>query len=34
MELFETTRRDVDCEHDMFLPMPAYDTKGVKVVFK
>lgn len=34
MELFETTRRDVDCAHDMFLPMPAQDSKGVRVVFK
>jgi len=34
MELFETTRRDVDCAHDMFLPQPASDSTGVKVLFK
>ena len=33
-ELFETTRTDVDIQHDLFLPRPALGRKGVKVVFK
>jgi cytochrome P450 len=33
-ELFETTRRDVDIEHDCFLPQAAMDSKGVRVLFK
>jgi hypothetical protein len=33
-ELFETTRADVDIQHDHFLPRQALDRKGVRVVFK
>jgi hypothetical protein len=33
-ELFETTRADVDIQHDLFLPRHALDRKGVRVVFK
>jgi hypothetical protein len=33
-ELFETTRKDVDIQHDLFLPHPFAGSKGVKVVFK
>jgi hypothetical protein len=33
-ELFETTRADVDIQHDLFLPQPALDSKGVRVIFK
>ena len=34
MELFETTRRDVDPMHDFFIPFPALDSKGVRVMIK
>ncbi|KAF8858393.1 cytochrome P450 [Acephala macrosclerotiorum] len=33
-ELFETSRRDVDIQHDLFLPSAVLDSKGVRVVFK
>jgi len=33
-ELFETTRRDVDIQHDLFLPSAVLDSKGVRIVFK
>jgi hypothetical protein len=33
-ELFETTRADVDIQHDLFLPQHALDRKGVRVIFK
>jgi hypothetical protein len=33
-ELFETTRADVDVQHDLFLPQAALDSKGVRVIFK
>jgi hypothetical protein len=32
--LFETTRADVDIQHDLFLPQAALDSKGVRVIFK
>ncbi|KUJ12388.1 cytochrome P450 [Mollisia scopiformis] len=32
-KLFETTRRDVDLKHDLFLPSAELDSKGVRVVF-
>jgi hypothetical protein len=34
MELFGTTRRDVDSMHDFFIPFPALDTKGARVMIK
>lgn len=34
MELFDTTfERDVQVKHDMFLPQPSNESKGVRVVF-
>jgi hypothetical protein len=33
-ELFESSRLDVDAEHDYFLPQPSEESKGVKVLFK
>jgi hypothetical protein len=33
-ELFETTRVDVDIQHDLFAPRAAFDSKGVRVIFK
>lgn len=33
-ELFETTRRDVEFQHDLFSPHPALDSKGIRVLFK
>jgi hypothetical protein len=32
IELFETTRADVDIEHDFFNPFPRLDSKGVRVI--
>ncbi|KAI8931386.1 hypothetical protein NX059_011719 [Plenodomus lindquistii] len=32
MELFETTRKDVDMVHDLFLPNPDLSSKGVRVM--
>lgn len=32
LELYETTREDVDVVHDFVLGMPRLDTKGVRVV--
>jgi hypothetical protein len=34
MELFETTRKDVDMKHDFFIPFPDLSSKGVRVLFK
>ncbi len=34
MELYETTRRDVDVAHNFFLPYPVLDSKGVRVLVK
>jgi len=34
IEVFETTREDVDLEHDFFNPFPRLDSKGVRVLFK
>ena len=31
-ELFETTREDVTIAHDLFLPYPREDSKGVRVL--
>jgi hypothetical protein len=33
-ELFETTRADVDIQHDLFLPQADLKSKGVRVMFK
>jgi hypothetical protein len=33
-ELFETTRADVDIQHDLFLPQPKLDSKGIRVIFE
>jgi hypothetical protein len=33
-ELFETTRADVDIQHDLFLPQADLKSKGVRVIFK
>ena len=33
-ELFETTRSDVDVQHDLFLPQAALDSKGVRIIFR
>ncbi|OAL28004.1 hypothetical protein AYO20_09626 [Fonsecaea nubica] len=33
-ELFETTRKDIEIEHDYFSPFPAVDSKGLRVVLK
>jgi hypothetical protein len=32
-ELFETTRKDVDIQHDMFLPQADLNSKGVRIIF-
>jgi hypothetical protein len=34
MELYETTRRDVDVAHDFLLPYPELDSKGIRVLVK
>jgi cytochrome P450 len=34
LELFETTREDVDIMHDFFNPYPRLDSKGVRVLVK
>jgi hypothetical protein len=34
LELFETTRKDVDVKHDLFLPQPDSTSKGVKVLVR
>ncbi|KAL9078820.1 MAG: hypothetical protein Q9157_002261 [Trypethelium eluteriae] len=34
LELFETTRADVDIEHDYFTAFPRLDSKGVQVLVK
>jgi cytochrome P450 len=34
VELFETTREDVDIAHDFFNPFPKLDSKGMRVSFK
>jgi cytochrome P450 len=34
VELYETTRRDVDIEHDFFNPYPYLDSKGVRIILK
>lgn len=33
-ELFETSRRDVDAEHDFMVPCPSLDSKGMRVLVK
>lgn len=33
-ELFETTRADVDIQHDLFLPQADLNSKGVRIVFR
>jgi cytochrome P450 len=33
-ELFETTRKDIEIEHDYFSPFPAVDSKGLRVMLK
>jgi cytochrome P450 len=32
MELFETTKEDVEMKHDLFIPGPKKGSKGVRVV--
>jgi cytochrome P450 len=32
MELFETTKEDVEMKHDLFIPGPRKESKGVRVV--
>jgi hypothetical protein len=34
MELYETTRKDVDPKHDYFVATPAHGSKGVRVLVK
>jgi hypothetical protein len=34
VELFETTRKDVDPKHDFFIPSPDLSSKGVRVIVK
>ncbi|KAN0089170.1 cytochrome P450 [Hyaloscypha variabilis] len=34
LTLFDTTRIDVDIQHDLFAPRTAFDSKGVRVIFK
>lgn len=34
LELFQTTRDDVDFALDIVVPMPKKDTKGVRMVVK
>ena len=34
MELYETTREDVDTAHDFFAAVPKLDSKGVRVLVK
>jgi cytochrome P450 len=34
LELFETTREDVDIVHDFFSPSARLDSKGVRVLVK
>lgn len=34
LELFETTRRDIEMAHEMFAPFPANDANGVRVIIK
>ncbi len=34
LEVYETTRRDVDTQHDFVIPLPALDSKGVRVLVK
>jgi cytochrome P450 len=33
-DLFKTTREDVEMKHDLFLPFPKKDSKGVRIVLK
>jgi hypothetical protein len=34
-KLFETTRaKDVDLQHDFFLPCAALDSKGVRIIYE
>lgn len=33
-EIFETTRKDIEIEHDYFSPFPAVDSKGLRVMLK
>jgi cytochrome P450 len=32
MALFETTKEDVEMKHDLFIPGPKADSKGVRIV--
>jgi len=34
MELFQTTREDVEFARDMFVPFPKGGSKGVRVILK
>ena len=34
MELYETTKSDVEIESDWFAPTPRLDTKGIRIVLK
>lgn len=33
-ELFETTRKDIEIEHDFFSPFPSPESSGLRVMFK
>jgi hypothetical protein len=34
LELYETTVEDVAVKHDIFIPFPRMDSKGVRVLIK
>jgi len=34
LELYETDISDVACTHDLFMPSPKFDSKGVRVKVK
>ena len=34
MELFETDKRDVEMEHDLFVPYGKKDSQGIRIVLK
>lgn len=34
LELYETTVEDVAIKHDIFIPFPRMDSKGVRVLIK
>ncbi len=34
MVLFETDESDVELQHDLFVPYPKLDSRGIRVVFE